>query len=115
MGYAAAAGSLPGRVTLPELAGKKLPRDAGALTLEALRVPFACWRISRAGGEFRAVRRTPLFSPGVVAGPRTLLRDSLNAASLEGIALRLCVQDWLAQLSPAELRRTWLALNGADL
>lgn len=78
--------------------------DPGEITPLMLHETFPGWRIFKSAGVWWAAR------PGVLVldGPRSLLRLSLGAPDLAGLAEKLCTQARLDMLSPGELEAAWL-------
>lgn len=79
------------------------PGTVGQLDLESLGASFPNWRLGRASGNWVAVRG------GLEAAsvPRSLLRRHLSANTLEALAEKLCLQDYLDSLNDKELAEVW--------
>lgn len=71
----------------------------GEMTLQVLQERFPGWRIFRRSDEWWALRGGQVW----LVGPESLLRRSLTACDLVGLAEQLCVQDRLDRLDPQEL------------
>jgi hypothetical protein len=68
-----------------------------------LRATFDHWRVFGKDGRWWAVRG------GLVTGegPRSLVRPAVCAATLEGLAEQLSLQEWLRRMPAAELEAVW--------
>ena len=75
----------------------------GEITLEMLRETFPKWRVFEAGGAWWALREGKQEE----SGPRSLLRRVMGAPDVPRLAEKLCLQEWLDGLDPAELETVW--------
>ena len=77
--------------------------DLGSIDVTALRRTFPQWRITGAQGCWFAMRG----GLEMRAGPRSLLRCSLDAPTLVALAEKLCLQEYLDGLDEDELEDVW--------
>lgn len=77
----------------------------GEVMLEELRGMFPRWQIFAAEGSWWAVRG----GSQQFTGPESLLLRALKAPDLDGLANRLCLQEWLDGLDAAGLEAVWKA------
>ena len=75
----------------------------GEITLEMLRKTFPKWRVFESGGAWWALRE----GRAEEGGPGSLLRRVIGAPHVPGLAEKLCLQEWLDGLDPAELEAVW--------
>lgn len=73
------------------------------LDIESLRTAFPDWRLGGARGNWFAIRG----GLEVTSGPRSLLRRCLSASTLEALAEKLCLQEYLDSLSDHEPADVW--------
>jgi hypothetical protein len=75
----------------------------GEITPQMLRDTFPKWRVFESGGVWWALREGKAEEDG----PRSLLRIVIGARDVPGLAEKLCLQEWLDGLDPAELDAVW--------
>jgi hypothetical protein len=75
----------------------------GGITAEGLRETFRLWRIFKAGDVWWATRG----GQQKWDGPESLLLCVLGTSGLTELAERLCLQEWLESLEPAELEAVY--------
>lgn len=75
----------------------------GEVTPGMLRATFPKWRVFESAGIWWAIRD----GVSVPGGPRSLLRPVLGDRDLTALADKLCLQERLDGLDPAELEAVW--------
>jgi hypothetical protein len=75
----------------------------GPVTAEMLRDTFPEWHIFSQFGAWWATRE----GSQKFTGPQSLIRRVLVADGLDGLADRLCLQEWLDSLDPLALDVVW--------
>lgn len=75
----------------------------GEIAVEGLRETFPLWRIFKAGDVWWATRG----GQQKWEGPESLLLCVLATSGLIELAERLCLQEWLESLEPAELEAVY--------
>lgn len=75
----------------------------GEITPEMLRKTFPKWRVFESGGIWWALRE----GKHEEHGPGSLLKRVIGDKDPAGLAEKLCLQEWLDGLDPAELDAVW--------
>lgn len=76
---------------------------SGGITLDMLRETFEDWRITETEGVYLAMRSGAITAEG----PQSLIVPFVFGSTVDGLADRLSLQEWLRRMTAAELEAVW--------